>query len=140
MKPGAPSCGPLVEFSFVSMVADGIPDDAVLRIAQAAWSFNRRMRITGLLQFDQGRFRELIEGEAPVLLALAARILTDPRHQAIAVRSLRAIRARRYGSWRAEGLDQLCGAPLPPATGLTQIPRPAAKAPAPAPAAGAGLR
>jgi hypothetical protein len=99
------SRSPLVEFSCVSRAADRLPSAAILRMAQRAWSQNARQGITGSLRFENGAFHQIVEGTSDVLLPLVSRILTDPRHEAISIRSFRPIERRRYDVWTVEGLD-----------------------------------
>ena len=80
-----------------------MPPAVMPRLAQQAWSFNARMGITGEIRFEDGRFFQTIEGPCDVLLALASRILTDRRHERIAVSRWQPIAARRYRDWTATG-------------------------------------
>jgi Sensors of blue-light using FAD len=95
----------LVQFAFSSRATRGLPPAARLRIAREAWLFNVRSELTGELRCERGRFRQVIEGPCDVVLALASRILTDPRHEDIAVSAFGAIPERRFASWAAIGFD-----------------------------------
>ena len=97
----------LVEFSFTSRATGELPPAARLRIVRQAWHFNTRLGLTGELRFEHGCFRQVIEGSFEVILPLASRILTDPRHDDIAVRAFRSIAARRFATWTAVGFEPL---------------------------------
>lgn len=99
---------PLVEFSYASRASDELPNAALLRLAQQAWSHNTRLGVTGSLTFEDGAFRQVIEGPSDVILPLASRILTDPRHEAISILGFGPIKIRRFQNWSATGLD-ICG-------------------------------
>jgi hypothetical protein len=96
---------PLVEFSYASRASADLPDAALLRLAQQAWSRNTRLGITGSLTFVDGMFEQVIEGRSDLILPLVSRILTDPRHEAIYIRGFRPIPARRFETWSATGFD-----------------------------------
>jgi hypothetical protein len=101
----------LIEFSFTSRIArDHAPAD-LLRLARQAWGDNLRAGLTGVMRLEAGRMEQTVEGPAAVVLALAARILTDRRHGEIVVRAFGPIAARRFADWRAEGFGAAAGAP-----------------------------
>lgn len=94
---------PLIVFSCGSTVAADLPPVALRRLAQMSWTFNARMGVTGLLRVIDGRFEQVIEGPAEVILRLAARILADPRHEAITIGQFHQCATRRFSGWTAEG-------------------------------------
>jgi hypothetical protein len=93
----------LVEFSFESAPAAELPAAVFLRLARQASAFNIRMGLTGRLRLQGGRFVQTIEGQCDVVLALAARILADHRHQAIRTIAFHAIAVRRFADWGVSG-------------------------------------
>ncbi|MFT3974387.1 MAG: BLUF domain-containing protein [Amaricoccus sp.] len=95
----------LVEFSFISKVASGVPTSALLRLARQSWSFNLRMGLTGTLRLIGDTFSEEIEGPCEVVQPLAARILADDRHGAIRISAFRRLDCRRHASWSTSGFD-----------------------------------
>ncbi len=103
-----PPPAPLIEFSYASKAAGDLPDAALLRMAQQAWSRNTRLGITGSLAVADGAFRQIIEGPSDAVLPLVSRILTDPRHEAISIETFRPIEARRFDCWSATGFGP-CG-------------------------------
>lgn len=111
-----------VEFSFSSQLAHGVAPEDVLRLVGQAWRDNRRSRVTGFMRLAGAQVEQTIEGPCAVILDLSARILTDRRHDRIAIRTFGPIAARRYDDWRVEGLA--CAAPLaaPVAGGLRLVP------------------
>jgi len=100
------SCSPtsLVEFAYTSKAASALPASVLSRLARQCWAHNVRAGLTGELRHDRGEFHQILEGPWAEIMTLAARILTDPRHTAIAIRSFRAIEARRFESWTVHGL------------------------------------
>jgi hypothetical protein len=108
----------LVEFTYVSNACRGLPAAVLMRLARHSWSHNTRNGLTGVLRFDGSRFEQTLEGPGSVLLPLAARILADPRHEAIRVEGFRAIPARRFANWTSSGFDEDEAAPFVPAAAL----------------------
>lgn len=98
---------PLVEFAYVSAPAIGIPSVSILRLAGQAWSYNRRAGITGWLRFEDGRFRQVLEGPSDVVLPLSSRILADARHGDIEISAFGPIAERRYFDWSLIGFEGL---------------------------------
>jgi hypothetical protein len=94
----------LFEFSYVSCLREALPASALLRIDREARANNVAQRLSGELHCADGRFRQVIEGDASAVMALAARILTDPRHDRIDVLALRPIEYRRHDGWQSSGL------------------------------------
>lgn len=132
---------PLVEFSFSSRLSDDLSREAVLRLVRQAWSENRRRDVTGLLSLDGMTLEQSIEGRSATILALAARILTDPRHCRIVVRSFEPIAARRFVGWTVEGLEPAVpqGPVAPPYGGLRLLACAGAPPPVSAPAQQRGV-
>jgi hypothetical protein len=96
----------LVELSFESeVVADGLPPAALSRLARQCWSFNTRMRVTGELEYCDGRFRAVLEGACAIVQPLAARIFCDRRHGLIRIVAFRPLAARRHQRWALTGFD-----------------------------------
>ncbi len=68
----------------------------LLRQSQHA---NNQAGVTGLLLYSEGRFIQLLEGEAAAVQATYARILRDPRHHAIHKLADRAVPERLFPAW-----------------------------------------
>lgn len=49
--------------------------------------------------------RQVIEGPWSVVMPLAARILTDPRHGGLAITAFEPIACRAYSDWSSTGAD-----------------------------------
>ncbi len=97
----------IFEFSYASILADGVGPREMLALAQRSWSENRRSGVTGILECYGRQIRQTIEGPGDVVLPLAARILCDPRHGSIVVRAFGSAPARRFVDWRVEGLGAM---------------------------------
>ena len=93
----------IVEFSFVSRAAPGLPMAVFERLARQTWSANTRLGLTGKLCFRDGRFDQVLEGPRDLVLPLAARIIADPRHGSISIRSFRPIARRGHCTWALAG-------------------------------------
>ena len=93
----------LVVFSFTSLLAADLPPAAVHRICREAQRFNVSRGLTGDLQFDGRRVRQVVEGSWAEVMPLAARILTDPRHGAIAITAFEPIASRSQDDWTWSG-------------------------------------
>lgn len=82
---------------------------------------NGRSDITGVLLFTGGCFAQLIEGPAPALQALMARIEADPRHGQVRRLLDRDVDERHFAGWHMElfetpGADDLVDELLQTAT------------------------
>ena len=99
----------LIRFSFVSRLAAGLPEAALLRLERQAAAFNLRHGLTGEMCLERGTVRQVIEGCWSVVMPLAGHILTDRRHNSISITAFRTIEARSFDDWRATGF----GAPFP---------------------------
>jgi hypothetical protein len=97
-------CGPLVEFAFVSSMDAALPQAALGRLVGQAWRYNTRSGLTGAMEIDGRKVRQVIEGDVATVLPLASRILSDPRHGRIRVLSFGPVPARRHVGWRVTGL------------------------------------
>jgi hypothetical protein len=96
----------LIEFSFESRLA--LMDAAALvRLARHAWRSNTARGLTGEMRFAESRVAQVAEGDIDVMLPLAARILSDPRHSDIRVLSFGTIDERRFEGWRVHGLPAI---------------------------------
>jgi len=61
--------------------------------------YNAQMNITGLLLYGNGKFMQVLEGEAALLDALMARIKADARHRNVNVLVRAPIRTRDFSAW-----------------------------------------
>lgn len=95
----------LVEFDFVSRARADLPEAALRRLARDISARNERRGLTGEIRYEGGRFQQVIEGPADMILMLASSILSDARHGGIQVLGFRAIGARRFSDWRVHGIN-----------------------------------
>lgn len=100
-----------VIFAYRSVLSDGLPAAVVHRICREAQAFNIRNGLTGLLEIDGRDIQQAIEGPWSVVMPLAARILTDPRHGAIEITAFEPIAAHAHSEWQwrvagSEGLSE----------------------------------
>lgn len=86
----------LHEIIYVSTLATDAQVRAVADIAMKARTHNRQADITGLLVFDGMHFCQQLEGCAPDVAALMARIGKDPRHCNVAVLHQGPLDKRRF--------------------------------------------
>jgi hypothetical protein len=112
---------PLQHFLYTSRVAKGLDFAIVPSILEVSRVRNRSVGITGVLVFDGERFAQWLEGPPAQVLALAARIETDPRHTDMRVlftHCQAAASKRRISRWsagyaEAPDLDRLHGEGAP---------------------------
>ena len=115
--PDVHSSRDLVEFSFTSRTAPCVPASALLRLARQSWSYNKKMHITGFLRLENDGFYAHIEGPCSVLRPLAARIISDGRHDTIRISTFSAAGARRHAAWSTFGFDAIPDPVAPERTG-----------------------
>ena len=113
-----------VIFAYRSVLSDGLPAAVVHRICREAQAFNIRNGLTGFLEIDGRDVHQRIEGDWSVVMPLAARILTDPRHGAIAIEAFEPIAAHEHGAWqwRAACCEPAGGQDLTEGEGLCLLP------------------
>lgn len=113
-----------VIFAYRSALSDDVPAAVVHRICREAQAFNTRNGLTGFLEIDGRDVHQRIEGAWSVVMPLAARILTDPRHGAIAIEAFEPITARAHSEWRwrAAGSEPGDGKDLVEGDGLCLLP------------------
>lgn len=113
-----------VIFAYRSVLSGGLPAAVVHRICREAQSFNTCNGLTGLLEIDGRDVHQRIEGPWAVVMPLAARILTDPRHGAIAIEAFEpiAVRAHCDWQWHAVGCEPAGGQYLVESDGLCLLP------------------
>lgn len=103
----------LVVFSFSSTMSADLPAAAMHRICREARKYNASHGLTGTLSIEGGSVRQVIEGPWSVVMPLAARILTDPRHGGIAITAFEPVACRAYSDWSSTGADlEPMGAPV----------------------------
>lgn len=111
----------LVEFSFVSRLADGLPMAALLRLERQSVQFNHRNGLTGEMRVEGNVVHQVVEGCWSVVMPLVAHILTDRRHEAISIGTFEAIAARRFDGWTVTGIGAPCDGDGPDLAGVTNL-------------------
>ncbi len=95
----------LSQMLYISTAVGPITTAVTGTILRSAQLHNPANGITGVLCQGQGVYLQVLEGERSQVEALYARILTDKRHQDVALRQHENIRARRYGRWAMAHID-----------------------------------
>lgn len=113
-----------VIFAYRSVLADDLPAAVIHRICREAQAFNDRNGLTGFLEIDGRDVDQTIEGPWSVVMPLAARILTDPRHGAISIKAFEPIaaHAHREWHWKATGCEPAGGQGLAESGSLCLLP------------------
>ena len=96
----------LYHFVYCSRAADGVDDQEVGRIVEAAQRDNRARGITGMLTFGSGVFFQWIEGPATEVKKLIASLHGDLRHfDIVSLEQSEEKRARLYPNWGMEKVE-----------------------------------
>jgi hypothetical protein len=70
----------LFQIVYTSTVTELFSSTELKELLEGSVQRNTRAGITGLLLYNDGTFMQTLEGEAPVVIALFAKISRDPRH------------------------------------------------------------
>jgi hypothetical protein len=89
----------MLQLGYFSTAKGAQDAQAVHEILVKARRANCRDNITGLLVAGGGRYLQVIEGPQAAVEILYGKILTDPRHVAVAAFLTRQIAKRSFGSW-----------------------------------------
>jgi len=89
----------LVRLTYVSRSTNKIDGAGFKAILEHAQRQNTRRGITGMLCFNSDLFLQVIEGSRPVINALYARLVVDPRHTDVQLVELVEIPRRSWGQW-----------------------------------------
>ena len=92
----------LKSLTYTSLAKLDLTADDLSAIHRAARELNSLDGITGLLVFNGTHFLQIVEGAAPAIDDLLARLRRDPRHFGIEVRDERAVEARSFPDWSME--------------------------------------
>ena len=98
---------PVCQLFYVSSATLAYDDAAIQEILQTARRNNRKDDITGCLLFSGLHFAQVLEGRESVVVPLARRIATDPRHANFAVLLESHRPEREYGDWSMGYLHDL---------------------------------
>ena len=94
----------LVYVSCPSVEPD-VRSEALDDIQAVSIARNTELEITGLLITTSDYFAQLLEGPAPGVDAVMARIVADPRHYDIRIIRRSELAARRHPQWRMARFD-----------------------------------
>jgi hypothetical protein len=84
---------------YVSRARSAFDESAVRAILASARRHNPRLGISGCLLFSGRCFAQVLEGERAAVDELAARIATDPRHDAVRFLHRASRSDREYADW-----------------------------------------
>ena len=88
-----------IQIIYTSLAEYPYSDAELDELLELSAGFNARMNITGLLLYGEGKFMQVLEGEADIVDALIQRIKADPRHQNVNVLVRGPIRKRDFSEW-----------------------------------------
>lgn len=94
----------MLQLIYVS-VAQNSWDGRLDQLCAQAGANNRRDEITGVLIERDCRFLQVLEGPQANVEDTFIRIVSDPRHHALVLLSLRMLMQRQFGDWAMAGLD-----------------------------------
>lgn len=84
--------------TYFSKAVRPMGDDELLQLLTGARAKNAKREITGMLVYKDGCFLQVLEGSAPVVERLCARIAQDPRHDAMTILH-QDFGPRRFAEW-----------------------------------------
>lgn len=93
----------LLRFAYRSRTTVKPGTDAFLKIVEVTVRNNRDMKISGQLRYHDGWFEQVMEGDVGPISLLSAKILADPRHEAIDIRTMKEIAHREHTFWAISG-------------------------------------
>jgi len=89
----------LVSLVYVSSGVRQFEKQEILDILQVSRKNNARLRITGILLYQDGNFMQVLEGTEQDLCELMCSIERDHRHRGVIVLLKKAIRERQFPQW-----------------------------------------
>lgn len=89
----------MIQLIYTSHGADGIVRAQVDALLDAARRANQAAGITGIMLYDGIMFVQLLEGDAPIVDDLFARIKNDTRHFNIQPLIREPVGARQFSNW-----------------------------------------
>lgn len=90
---------PLVHLIYVSSATRLLEGADLARILEGSAARNAASGITGMLLYADGSFMQALEGEAPDVQTVFARIERDPRHTGVIVLEHAPIATRSFARW-----------------------------------------
>ena len=113
----------LKSLTYTSLARPDLDSDDLNAIHRIARELNSLDGITGLLVFNGTHFLQIVEGAAPAIDDLLARLRRDPRHFGLEVRDERTVEARSFPDcrWSWCGSKPIISRPgTPSATGFRE--------------------
>ena len=89
----------MYQIVYVSAATELFSKSGLLDLLAGSRQNNERLGVTGMLLYKEGDFIQLLEGEAPVVKALFAKIMADPRHHSTFVLFEGEVAARLFPDW-----------------------------------------
>jgi hypothetical protein len=90
----------LVQLVYSSLATEPMPKSKLYKILVQARGNNKRADVTGLLVFVDGKFLQVLEGEADLVSQVLRKIAVDTRHKDMKVISEKSIQQRTFASWQ----------------------------------------
>ena len=90
----------LVQLVYSSLATEPMPKSKLYKILVQARGNNKRADVTGLLVFVDGKFLQVLEGEADLVSQVLKKIAADTRHKDMKVISEKSIQQRTFASWQ----------------------------------------
>jgi hypothetical protein len=89
----------MISLIYVSSAVEPFTKEELLSLLETSRRNNVRINVTGMLLYKDGNFMQLIEGDAPAIHRLQARIKRDPRHTGLLTLLERPIAERQFSDW-----------------------------------------
>jgi hypothetical protein len=102
----------LVTLSYVSDAAEDIGILSLMQMVDSASRRNKKLNVTGVLSFDNGRFGQILEGKPKDVQEIWDSIQRDKRHTNLVSLGMKKINNRRFANWsmRLCGKDEIVAA------------------------------
>ncbi len=89
----------LIHLIYCSTATHEMSEAELLALLQTSRERNERLRITGMLLYGGGVFLQVLEGPAPAVDLLYARLERDPRHHTLIELERESIPERSFPDW-----------------------------------------
>jgi hypothetical protein len=89
----------LIRLVYASTAQSGVDLNEFKRILLQAQANNHRRDLTGMLAFNSKIFLQALEGSRDQINDLYARLLRDPRHNAVTLLNYKEIEERHWANW-----------------------------------------
>lgn len=95
----SPADRPMFALAYISRAKQPFDEPELIGLARQAAEKNRRLAVTGYLNFRRGIFFQYLEGEETTVRELMDTIAADERHEVLNVVALGEMPARRFSDW-----------------------------------------